>query len=105
MGRNMKKLMITAILLSTSFSLLPAFATIDTERLLNEDYLRNAGYSQAAIDMINVKRYDPYAPYENNKNKKNFLVRFWHYMDPASDSGTFGRGTAGPKLDRPSGLE
>ena len=100
----MKKLIILAILLTISYSFLPAKAAIDTERLLNADYLRNAGYSPATIDILNAKRYDPYAPFEENKNKKNIFVRFWQYMDPAVDNGRFGRGVASPNMDRPSQL-
>ena len=100
----MKKIIISAVVLSFACGLLPAVAVIDSERLLNEDYLRNAGYSQEAVRMINVKRYDAYAPYEEPKKSKNFIKRFVQYMDPLTESGRFGRGNIDPRLDRPSQL-
>ena len=104
MGRNMNKLVITTILLTATFNILPAFAVIDTERLLNENYLRNAGYSPATINMINAKIYDPYSPYEEEKEKRNIFVRFKYYIDPASDNGRFGRGIANPDFSQPDKL-
>ncbi len=100
----MKKIIISTIILTFALGLLPAVAAIDTERLLNEDYLRNAGYSPEAIRMINIKRYDPYAPYEEPQYTKNIIKRFVQYMDPLAESGKFGTGTIDPRLDMPSKL-
>ena len=104
MGRNMKKMIIVTILLAITGVLLPAYSTIDTERLLNEDYLRNAGYSPESIRMIEIKRYEPYAPYEEVQTEKNLFKRFVQYLDPLAESGRFGRGIIDPRLDMPSKL-
>lgn len=100
----MKKIIIPTIILTFFCGLLPAVAVIDSDRLLNEDYLRNAGYSQESIRMINLKRYDAYAPYEEPQKNKNYIKRFIQYMDPLTESGRFGRGNIDPRLDRPSQL-
>ena len=101
----MKKLITTTVLTVIAFNLLPASAAIDTERLLNEDYLRNAGYSPESIRMINIKRYDPYAPYKGPEDNRNFIKKFIHYMDPLADSGKFGQGIIQPGITGPSKLE
>ena len=100
----MKKIIISMMVLFFACSLLPVEAVIDSERLLNEDYLRNAGYSQESVRMINVRRYDAYAPYEEPVKNKNYIKRFVQYMDPLTESGRFGKGNIDPRLDRPSQL-
>ena len=101
MGRSMKKLIISTILMAVVCSMAPAFAVIDSERLLNEDYLKNAGYSPEAIRMIKIKSYDPYSPYEEPGRGKNIFVRLWNYIDPATESGYFGRSKIDPSIDKP----
>ncbi|MBQ2870795.1 hypothetical protein IJE86_03725 [bacterium] len=103
----MKKLIKTMLLLAITSFALPTFAVIDSDRLLNEDYLRNSGYSPETIRMINLKRIDPYAPYEKKEVKQNpvsWVKRFYQYMDPATDNQRFGEGIIDPRLDRPSQL-
>ena len=100
----MKKLIISVALIAFGCSLLPVSAVIDSERLLNEDYLRNAGYSPESIRMIKIRSYDPYAPHEETAKGKNYLKRFVQYIDPAAESGRFGTSIIDPKLDRPSQL-
>ena len=100
----MKRLIISTIFLALACGTLPAISAIDTERLLNEDYLRNAGYSPEAIRMINIKRYDPYAPYEEPPRTNNLIKRFVQYIDPLAESGRFGTGIIDPRLDMPSKL-
>ncbi len=101
---SMKKLIISTILLALACGVLPALAAIDTDRLLSEDYLRNAGYSPEAIRMVNIKRYDPYSPYVEPKRETNLIKRFVQYMDPLAESGRFGTGIIDPRLDMPSKL-
>lgn len=101
----MKKTILTSFVLCGLC--VPAFAVIDSDRLLHEDYLRNNGYSPEMIRMINIKRVDPYAPYEEKEVKNTpatWVKRFYQYIDPSTDNQRFGEGIIDPRLDRPSQL-
>ena len=106
-GKNMKKLIIATMLMGLTLPALPVLASIDTDRLLTEDYLRNSGYSPETVRMINLKRIDPYAPHKKREVKQNpvsWVKRFYQYIDPATDNQRFGEGMIDPRLDRPSQL-
>jgi len=103
----MKKLIISTLILTLAGCSIPAFAVIDSDRLLSEDYLRNSGYSPETIRLINLKRIDPYAPYKEKEVQTtpvSWVKRFWQYIDPAVDNERFGEGIISPSVDTPSKL-
>ena len=107
----MKKLILAVSLIAIAIGGIKAFAVVDTDRCLSDDYLLNQGYSPEMVRMMRTKQIDPYAQHETKASKepkgiKNFTVkwvkRFYQYVDPAADNQRFGNSVIDPRLDRPS---
>ena len=104
-GQIMKKLIILAGLTAFIAGGLQAFAVVDTDRLLTDDYLLNQGYSPEMVRMMKTKQVDPYAPHkakETPNTPVKWFKRFYQYVDPATDNQRFGDSIIDPRLDRPS---
>lgn len=106
-GKAMKKLIISTAFLALIGSSIQAWAAIDTEQMFSEDYLRNQGYSPHSIELINLRKIDPYAAHKEEEVQNtplNWTKKFYNYMDPTADGGNFGKGIISPGIDVPSKL-
>lgn len=100
----MKRLILLSTVLALTACGMKSFAIVDTNRLMSEDYMLNQGYSPEIVRMMNLRIVDPYAPHEvkeKRKNAKDWIKRFYQYVDPATDY-KFGDGIIDPRMDRPS---
>lgn len=85
----MKKLLLIVGLLALT---LPAFAGVDVKETTTPQFLDNYGISDEGIRLIQVQKAaaDGRA-YEAQEQNVNFVRRFFNYLDPARDKGTFWR--------------
>lgn len=80
----MKKLMIlfSALLISGA-----AYATVDNQFMIGEQFLVNTGYSAEMANLASVTSQDPYRePYKENKKFKTLSRRVYHYIVPGQGS-------------------
>lgn len=90
-----KNLLLIAIL---SVMAVPAFAELTVDDVTSRDYLRNYGYSNATIDVLELKKGavngekivlpgDLYS--EEQSGFKRWFHKWASYFDPALDEGKF----------------
>ncbi len=79
--------LLSIIILSSS----TAFSAVLNTDMTNAVYMKNQGYSQESIRIINAQIYSPYRDKETNTGKRS---TFWRkvnaYIDPAYDDRAFG---------------
>ena len=78
------------------FLAVPVFSEITVEQVTSDSYMRNSGYSETMIDMVNFnKSATNNTKYVSNRQKKlnslnpvsRFLHKVFSYADPAQDDG------------------
>lgn len=93
----MKKiLLLTAVFLFCAC--LKSSAAISVDRTLQEDYVRNSGYSTQTYDIMQVSRARALGQefysrdelnYQKSSPSKKFWKRLYSYFDPAADDYSF----------------
>lgn len=86
------KLLLGALILSISANC--AFAYITVQETTDARFMKNNGYSDQTVEMINVSKSrasgaEYFTPQEIKEKKENKFVHFWRkwytYMDPAAE--------------------
>lgn len=94
MKRNLFVIGLTAFL---TYMALPSYAELTTADITDDNYLRNHGYSQATINMVNknmaqVNGEEYKQPVENELYETpviKYVRRFFMYIDPGLDDHKF----------------
>ena len=86
----MKKILTLTLMLLISAS--AGMCSISNKEMTNETYMKNQGYSDETIRLINMQIYEPFGEKEKQGTP---IGRAWRkinaFIDPAYDDGKFGQ--------------
>lgn len=79
----MKKIIYTIAFLICA-SQMSSLAYVDSQFMSSEQSLVNQGFSKEIARTINIHKKDPYAPLDENQDKRNIYEKFYNYINPTT---------------------
>jgi len=86
----MKRISCIAVLMI--FTMAAGFCEISNDMVMSKTFLKNQGFSDEMIRVINLQKYDAYTARDTGKltGGQRMWQKIYAYIDPGYDNGNFG---------------